>query len=150
LRDSFEKIFIKQPSYPYWDPWKNGHHAGFLIRFKKYGSNRKEVLLKFVFEPRELLLELTDDDSNSLDRKHIPFSNIWKNHQLFIKIRDKILGISDKNHLLNAKKIKADFSMLLENYFLMRHYEDHTRTLPAYLKKCFYNLIVSLQPTGTP
>lgn len=84
LFDVFKKYFYQETAY-----WKPIHIEEdiFYIEFKKYGNNRKQILLRFSFisnskSPRELGLALTNDELKVIDETliEIPLSNIWKDH----------------------------------------------------------------------
>jgi hypothetical protein len=78
---------------PYWQEVKTESASGgtFYVKFKKYGENRKEVLLRISFKPpldedspRELILTLVNGNLNELEKKNEPISlsDIWKDHSV--------------------------------------------------------------------
>jgi len=82
LYEKFESVFNK--TTPYWEKSETDH-SWYVIKFKKYGNNRKQVLLKFTFLPRKLLLELVDENLQSLHEKdEISFSEMWKDHAILL------------------------------------------------------------------
>ena len=84
LYEKLKKVFHKDT--PYWDPIKDPKQGYFFIEFKKYGDNRKRVLLKFCLEGRQLALELVNEDQEPLkgkEKREIKLSDIWKDHKVF-------------------------------------------------------------------
>lgn len=78
LFDIFKKVFCCDTPY-----WKKATIDGnqFYIEFKKYGENRKSVLLKFSFTSRSSSLTLTDEELKPLNKSsEISFSDVWKDH----------------------------------------------------------------------
>jgi hypothetical protein len=93
IHQFFKKIFYKET--PYWRPYDDRSKETFYLEFKKYGDNRKTILLKFFFEEEIILhLKLTDDRLKTIsenDSVELEFSEIWKDHSILFEQLKKII-----------------------------------------------------------
>lgn len=101
--NKFKEIFYINS--PFWRILSENANS-FSLEFKKYGENRKKVFLKFVFESRDVSIELKVDDykgSRSEVSLNLAYSEIWKNHLLLFDPLCKIMkrGLALAEELYN-------------------------------------------------
>ena len=102
LYDRLKKVFFKNTPF-----WKNiGNERDFEIEFKKYGDNRKRIVLIFTVKSRHLELTLCEiNASNREDNitQEISFAGIWLDHsKLFDGLKEIMLKGLEKAAKCNA------------------------------------------------